>query len=232
LARLNQTIAISTFPSRLCNGYNKHKSKQTRMIRAVFFDFYSVWTPDRLSYYLACAQLIGPDIYKELTDVTEKYNQGDMSIDDLTSTFRYKLGAKDIGPDSFRLNAGSISPSITDFMRSLHGHFVKVGVLANLGQQEYAILKQFNDANQSIETVASPYSLNLKKPLLDQEVFNKAFTAIGEPAESCLVISGNPAYLAFAKLMGAQTIQFEGLAALQTVLDKLLALDMPTSTKA
>jgi FMN phosphatase YigB (HAD superfamily) len=197
------------------------------MIRAVFFDFYSVWTPDKLAYYLAYAQLMGPNIYKELFDDTEKYYQGDMSLDDLTGTFRYKLGARDISSEAFKLDANSVGPAIGNFLRALHGHFVKVGVLANLGPQEYDVLKQFNDTDQSIETVVSPYVLKLKKPLLDQEVFAKAFEAMGEPAENCLMVSGNPYYLAFARLMGTQTLQFDGFNSLEANINQMLSQDLP-----
>jgi FMN phosphatase YigB (HAD superfamily) len=197
------------------------------MIRAVLFDFYSVWTPDKLSYYLAYAELMSPAIYKELHDAVEKYYQGDMSLEDMSGTIRYKLGAKDIDNNSFKLSVNSISPNITNFMKDLHGHFVKVGVLANLGQQEYAVLKQFNEINQIIETVASPYSLNLKKPLLDPEVFNKTFEAIGETADSCLYVSGNPYHLAYARVLGLQTLQFEGFDQLKANLDQMLSKDVP-----
>jgi FMN phosphatase YigB (HAD superfamily) len=197
------------------------------MIRAIFFDFYSVWTPDKIGYYLAYAELISPSVYKELFDASEKYYQGDLSLDDLTGTFRYKLGATDIDQTSFKLNAKAISPEIANFMKSLHGHFVKVGVLANLGPQEYEVLKQFNDANEIIEAVISPYSLDLKLPLLDMEVFSRATSAIGEDAASSLYISGNPYHLAFAKAMSMQTLQYEGLKQLESTMDQLLVQDTP-----
>ena len=197
------------------------------MIRAVFFDFYSVWTPDKFSYYLAYAELMDPSIYKELCDATEKYYQGDMSLEDLSGTIRYKLGASDVDNDSFKVSANTISPDITNFMKELHTHFVKVGVLANLGHQEYDTLKQFNDANQIIEIVASPSSLGIKKPLLSQEVFSRAFESIGETADSCLYVSGNPYHLAFASVMGAHTLQFEGLGQLKTSIDQILSQDTP-----
>jgi FMN phosphatase YigB (HAD superfamily) len=200
------------------------------MIRAVFFDFYSVWTPDKIGYYLAYAQIMSPTIYKELCDATEKYYQGDMSIDNLTNMFRVKLGANDIGSETFKISAASISPAIADFMRSLHGHSVKVGVFGNLGHQEYEALKTFNEASQAMEIVASPYSLSLKKPLLDEEVFNKTFATIKEPAEYCLIISGNPYYLAFARALGVQTLQFDGLKTLENTLNQLLLQDLPTTT--
>jgi FMN phosphatase YigB (HAD superfamily) len=195
------------------------------MIRAIFFDFYSVWTPDKLSYYLYYSQLMSPTIHKEIHDAIANYYQGNLSLDDMTGTIRYKLGANDISADSFKLSANSISPEIAKFMQGLHGHFIKVGVLANLGPQEYEVLKQFNDTNLIIEAIISPYSLNLKKPLLDQEVFTKAFEAVGETADSCLIISGNPYYLAYAELIGAQTLFFEGLEQLESSLDQLLAKD-------
>lgn len=197
------------------------------MIRAIYFDFYSVWAPDKLSYYLAYAELMGPDVHKQLYDAVQKYYQGDLSIDDLAGTFRYKLGSIDIDKNVFTIKPNSISPDLTTFLQSLHGHFVKVGVLANLGPQEYEVLKQFNDKNAIIETIASPYSLSIKQPLLTKEVFNKAFEAIGETADTCLFVSGNPYNLAFASALGAQTLLFEGLPSLEATLNSMLSQDMP-----
>jgi hypothetical protein len=196
------------------------------MIRAVFFDFYSVWTPDKFGYYLAYAELMGPAMFKEIYDAIQKYYSGDMTLDDLTGTIRYKLGSKDIDQSTFKLNSNSISPEIANFMMTLHGHFVKVGVLANLGQQEYDLLKDFNDKNPIIEIVASPLSLSLKMPLLTQEVFSKAFESIGETADTCLYISGNPYHLAFAKVIGLQILHFEGLQHLEANLEQILSQDI------
>ncbi|HET8991983.1 MAG TPA: hypothetical protein VFN31_03050 [Candidatus Saccharimonadales bacterium] len=191
------------------------------MIRAVFFDFYSVWTPDKIAYYVARAELQGPALYKELYDASEQYYQGNMSLDDFTGTLRYKLGATDIEQNTFKVGSSSISPEITKFMQGLHGHFVKVGILGNLGPLEYEVLKDFNDKNMIIEVIASPYSLGLKMPLLSKEIFDKTLEAIGETADSCLYVSGNPYNLSFARVLGLATKQFVGLEELITELDSL-----------
>ncbi len=98
------------------------------MIRAVFFDFYSVWTPDKISLYLAMAQQNGPDVYKELSDIVEDYYHGKVDITYLTDCFSMKLGHPDININQFIMLESDISPEILEFMRNLHGHFLKLGI--------------------------------------------------------------------------------------------------------
>ncbi len=197
------------------------------MIRAIFFDFYSVWTPDKFSFYLAAAEQNGPEVYKELYDLVEQYYHGEVAIDYVTESFRVKLGHPDIGINQFKLQESDISPQIIDFMRNLHGHFVKLGVLANMGLQEYELLSNFNVHNQVFEVITGPLPLKLKAPLLSKEVFAQALQAIGEPPKSCLIISGNVPYLEFATSLGIGVLQFGGLPALQQTLDQMLAKDIP-----
>jgi hypothetical protein len=196
---------------------------KTIMIRAIFFDFYSVWTPDKFAYFLANAELNGPETHKSLYDSLEQYYHGALSVDQIAEIIRVRLGHQDITSEVLTLNEGSISPTIVNFIRGLHGHFVKIGILANLGNQEYELLRSFNEHNQLFETIASPLSLQLNEPLFSQAVILKAVDGISEPIDSCLLVSGNPYYLDFAKAGGMQTLQFEGLTKLQQDLDALLS---------
>jgi FMN phosphatase YigB (HAD superfamily) len=197
------------------------------MIRAIFFDFYSVWTPDKFGFYLANAQLNGPEAYKKLYDDMERYYHGEVDIEYLAEAFRYNLGHPDITSTLFKLNEADISGEIVNFIRSLHGHFIKIGILANLGPQENKLLSDFNEHNQLFELIASPLSLGIKTQLLNQEVFAKALQSIGEPPTSCLLVSGNPYYLAFASLFGLRTLQFEGLPQLEQSVGTMLASETP-----
>lgn len=197
------------------------------MIRAVFFDFYTVWTPDKLSYYLAIAQQSSPEVYKEMSDLVESYYHGKVDVVRMADMFRAKLGRSDIGPEQFQLNESSVSPQIVEFMRNLHGHFLKLGILANLGMQEYQLLNNFNQQNQVLEVIASPLTFQSEKPLLSKEVFAQALQIIGEPLASCVYVSGNPAVLEFANSLGMSTIQFEGFPELQRALDQMVASDLP-----
>src|SRR5579875_3111608 len=144
------------------------------MIRAVFFDFYSVWTPDRFSYYLANAQILSPEVYKELYDQIELYYHGVLSVEQIAHVIATKLGHPDVTVNQFALSESSISPEIVNFIRELHGHFLKIGILANLGNQEYNLLKQFNDHNQMFEAIACPLTISKELPLLSREVFTQA----------------------------------------------------------
>lgn len=193
------------------------------VIRAIFFDFYGVWLPDIFSEYLAQAQQRGPVVASELEAVVNKYFQGEASPTDVADNFRFKLSRPDIDTSQFTLQESDISPAVADFMRNLHGHFVKLGILANLGVQEYELLTSFNDHNQLFEVITGPLPLQLKTPLLSQEVFVQALQAIGEPPRSCLVITGNEAYRQFAESLGIATLQFEGLPKLRQTLEEKLA---------
>jgi FMN phosphatase YigB (HAD superfamily) len=197
------------------------------MIRAIFFDFYSVWVPDIFTEYLNQAAQVGPAAVGELQDVVNKYFQGQVTPEFVADSFRFKLSRPDIDASQFILKETDISPAVADFMRNLHGHFVKLGVLANLGTQEYEILTSFNTHNQLFEVITGPYPLKMNAPLLSQEVFAQALQAIGEPPGSCLVISGNGNYLAFAQSLGIATLPFSGLPSLQQTLDQILASEMP-----
>src|ERR1700689_5262046 len=110
------------------------------MIRAIFFDFYGVWTPDVFSQYLAEAQQQGPKVAGELEYIANQYFHGQVDVNYVADAFRFKLSRPDIDSSQFTLNETAIFPTIVDFMRNLHGHFLKIGILANLGTQEYELL--------------------------------------------------------------------------------------------
>jgi FMN phosphatase YigB (HAD superfamily) len=190
------------------------------MVRAIFFDFYSVWAPDRLESYLEIARQQDPTVAAELQAVVDRYYFGELDIDYVADTIKFKLNRLDIGPDEFRLKETDISPRVIDFMRGLHAHFVKLGVLANLGKQEYELLNNFNNHNQLFEVVTGPIAL--QSPLLSQETFAKALQAIGEPPKSTLLVTGHEAYRQFAGRLGIATLQFKSFPELQRELDPLL----------
>lgn len=192
------------------------------MIRAIFFDFYGVWLPDRFSEYLAQAEPRGPVIVNELQGLVGRYFQGKATPDEVANGFQTALGRPDITVDQFTLLESDIAPQVGDFMRELHGHFVKLGVLANLGPQEYKLLSDFNAHNQLFEVITGPLPLGLNVPLVDQRVFVAALQAIGEPPESCLYITGNDSYRQFAESLGLQTMDFTGLPALREALNERL----------
>ena len=197
------------------------------MIRAIFFDFYSVWAPDRIGYYQARADLAGPAVAKEVSDVIERYYHGQADVNYLANSFKSQLLDADIDENQFYLKASDISPEITNFMRDLHSHFLKLGILANLGTQEYELLAQFNEANQLFEAIVSPLSLEIDEPLLSSAVIASATQAIGEPLDACLLVSGNPAWLDFAASQGLQILQFEGLSGLQQSINQMVENEMP-----
>jgi hypothetical protein len=199
------------------------------MTGAIFFDFYSVWRPDLISEYLESAKALEPEVTEQLAVLVQRYYQGNVTITQLADNFRVRLGNPSIDAKQLRLHETDISPVVVDFMRSLHGHFVKLGVLANLGRMELDLLNNFNSQQQLFEVIASPLSLGIKQPLLSEAVFAAALQAIGEPTRSCIVVSGNDDYLQFASSLGIQAIKFDGLASLAQTLAQQLAKDMPTT---
>lgn len=193
------------------------------MIRAIFFDFYGVWTPDVFAEHLAEAQQFGPAVVNELTGVVERYFLGQATPEQVADAFRFKLSRPDIDTAQFTLRETDIYPAIVDFMRGLHGHFVKLGILAELGPQEFRLLNDFNQQNQVFEAIASPLSLQLPMPLLSNEVFDAALRTIGEPTRSCMVVTANPAYLQFAQNLGIGSLVYQGFPKLQQDLQQILS---------
>lgn len=198
------------------------------MIRAIFFDFYSVWTPDKFQEYLEYAKPLGVQEHAALVDSVNKYYFGEVNIEYLADVFRYKLSRRDIDKSVLTLHESDISPKVVNLMRGLHGHFLKLGVLANLGTMELQLLQHFNSTHSLFEVIISASSLGLKLPLLNEQVFSKALQAIGEPPASCLVVSGHEDYLSFASKYGMQTIRFTSFDKLIHSFGEILANDMPS----
>lgn len=196
------------------------------MIRAVLFDFYGVWRPDIFDIYLQQAPQYGADVAEELQEAVKRYFRGEIDVEEIAGKFRFKMGRADIDASQFTLDENSVSPMIIEFMRELHGHFLKLGVLANLGNQEYKILSDFNTHNQVFEVIASPLSFQSSAPLLSNEIFAQALQAIGEPPRSCLVVSGNKAYQDFASSLGMAVVPFESAQKLRQDLEKMLASEL------
>ena len=113
-------------------------------------------------------------------------------------------------------------------MRFLHGHFVKLGVLGNLGVMELELLHKFNATQQLFEIIVCPISLGVSSPLVSKEVFNKALHLIGESPSSCIVASGHDDYLKFATSLGMIPVKYEGMDSLSRTLDQLIAKDTPS----
>lgn len=173
--------------------------------------------------HLAEAQQLGPAIADELYGLVRRYFVGQATADEVASAFRYRLSRPDIDTAQFMLRENDVYPAITDFMRGLHGHFVKLGILAELGPPELQLLNDFNQHNQVFELIASPLSLQLSQPLLSNEVFDAALKAIGEPTRSTLVITANPNYLSFAQSLGIGTLAYQDFPKLQRDLEQVLS---------
>ncbi len=197
------------------------------VIRAIFFDFYNVWLPNPFNKYLELARQRDPIAASELESIVGKYFEGEVDATYVADFIRIKLSQPDVKAEQFILSESAISPEVTTFMRELHGHFVKLGVLANLGSQEYKLLTDFNNHNQLFEVITGPLPQGLKLPLLSQEVFAAALQQIGEPPRSCVAITGDLTYQRFAESLGMNTLAFEGLPKLRQTLEQELASEVP-----
>lgn len=143
----------------------------------------------------------------------------------MANTFKFKLDMPDIEPNVFELRETDISQGLIDFIRDLHGHFLKLGVFANLGQQEYTLLQNINAKYQLFEVITGP--IKLGSSLLSQEAFAGALRAIGEPPETCLLVTGDPQFGSLAASFGLQTLRFQGFGNLKESLSQLLATNTP-----
>jgi hypothetical protein len=197
------------------------------MIRAIFFDFYSVWAEDKFALYIDETAKKNKELAAELQDVMQQYYFGSIDITQAVDNFRFKLNRPDIDFNDFALSEAGISPGLIDFLRELHGHFLKLGVLANLGVQEFKLLSDFNAHNQLLEVITGPLPQNIPVELLSQEVFAAALQQIGEPPKSTLAVSGHDDYLKFAGGLGMPTLRFEGFPKLRESIEQMLANDTP-----
>lgn len=197
------------------------------MIRAVLFDFYGVWCPDKFSEYIDEAKNVSPDVVPQLEDALDRYYHGEVDLTYLTDMFRYRLGRADIDLSQLPLDESAVSPQIIDFFRQLHAHFLKLGILANLGSGEYKLLGNLNQHQQLFEVIAGPLPFHLPLPLLNKDVFAQALQAIGEPPRSCLAVSGSQQYRAFAENLGIATLPFEGLPKLKAAIEQRIAIETP-----
>jgi FMN phosphatase YigB (HAD superfamily) len=200
------------------------------MVKAIFFDFYSVWAPDKIQAILDEAKAVGAPETMAMTGLVDRYYHGELNLARLAYSLKFKLGSSNSEEASLALHGSDISPDLVNFMRALHGHFVKLGILGNLGFMELSLLYQLNSSAQPLfEAIVSPLSLSSPQSLLSQEVFNQASQTIGEVPGACVAVSGHDNYLAFASSFGMQTIKFTDLAQLEISLANLLAKDIPSS---
>jgi hypothetical protein len=198
------------------------------MIRALFFDFYSVCAPDTIGALLNEAKTLQPQVSAELEDIVNQYYHGVIDVSRLVAAFKLKLGRADISEASFLLRESEAMPVVIRDLRSLHGHFLKIGILGNMGTMELDYLKRFEATHALLEAIVSPLSLGSAQPLLSPEVFGAALQAIGEQPDSCVAISGHDEYLAFAASHGLLTIKFEKMTQLMGTLTELLDRDTPS----
>lgn len=191
------------------------------MIRAIFFDFYSVWKLDKFSVYIELARQHDPEMARELEKVIHDYYLGLADIEAVTTSFRFKLhGYLDLPDKLFEADVSDIPPGFVDFTRYLHGHFLKLGMLANVGNQERELLNNLNAQYGLFEVMI--LSIDMGESIYGKESFLNALSSIGEPPDSCLVVTGHDEYQHFAESCGIKVLRFEGFEKMQTSITQLI----------
>lgn len=192
------------------------------MYRAVIFDFYSVWGPDRLATYLQRLKELDDKSAATVEHQIAQYYNGLSDMQELADSirFKFKVLGQEVNADDLLFNEQSISPQIIQFIQSLHGHFLKVGVVANLGKQERTALEATQQQYDLFDTITSADEPGTT--LLSQETFGRALYELGEPPEACLAVSGHEDYLQFATSIGIGTMRFEGFPKLMASIDQII----------
>ena len=190
------------------------------MIRAIFFDFYGVWTPDKFAQLMTQAEQQGTESAVSMYKTLDEYFSGRGDLNMLVNSLKFNHNMVNISSSDFELREENISMALIDFFRGLHSHFVKIGVFANLGTQELEILKSINAKYSLFEVITGPITIG--EQLLTKKAFVQALTLIGEPPESTLVISSNPEYLKLAQSFGIHVLPFQGFPNLMQSLVPLL----------
>jgi FMN phosphatase YigB (HAD superfamily) len=179
------------------------------MIRAILFDFYSVWTPDVFHQLMYRETQQDPAAVPELEEIVKKYYLGLASIDATENAFRRVSGQFAPSIEVFDLQTENISTQLVDITRYLHSHFLKVGMLANIGWRDYELLRELNAKHQLFESITA--SLDEGELVLSKEAFIKALQGMGEPPDSCLIVTGNDPYRQFAESYGLKVMFFQDM---------------------
>lgn len=177
------------------------------MIRAVLFDFYGIWVEEKFNSYLALAQQQNPEFAKEFGEIIHRYFLGLVTEEAVVNSLKFGLDMRDIDEGEFTISEDKIPSELIDLIRELHSHFLKVGIMANLGTQELDLIKSLDSQYKLFELIAAPITYGT--PLLSKEFFVKSLNALGEPPRSCLLISAYPGYLDFASNFQIQTLEVE-----------------------
>lgn len=193
------------------------------MLRAIFFDFYGVWVPDLFMDIILDTKRSDEELSQELQKLLNQYYVGLTSLENLVGSFKVRLNRPDLDVASFELQESHISPEAIQFIQFLHSHFIKVGILASVGQPESKLLHTLDSKYMLFENITDTYTLGSQ--LLTKEVFVEAFRGIGEPRDSCLIVTGNDAYQKFAEKFGIKTLRYSGFPNLKTIVANILEAD-------
>ncbi len=176
------------------------------MIRAVIFDFYSVVIPDVFENFekelLSKDEQSASKIQKQLDD----YFMGLSTFEYLTGALEYISGNEKSLTENFKLFESDIPEIFIKLVEALHMHFLKVSIIANIGEQEISLLSNFNEQLKEFDLIAGPSTYG--DPLLSESFFKAALKDLGEPPQNCLLISGHQDYLNFAKQISMNVYRF------------------------
>ncbi len=192
------------------------------MIKAVIFDFYSVFRPDLFEDFIQQAKNFSFDESGRVIDELNNYYLGISDINDLTDAIHIIFKSKEIKTTQLIMDKLTIPESFINLTHKLHTHFIKIGIAGNIGKQEIKFLNRFNEQNHQFDLIAGP--LNYGELLLSQKFFEEYLYEIGEPPENCLLISGHRDYINFCKDLGMKTYIYDNFNELQLDIFNLLEI--------
>ena len=173
------------------------------MLRAVIFDFFSVFREDIYQEFLDSAAGISDDVKSQVETALNNYYQGITSMKSLRSDLEIIYRTHDIPTEELLIEKLNIPDEFVNITKKLHMHFLKVILAGNFGEQEKKLLETFNNETKQFDSIITP--ANYGELLTSNKFFEGMLNEIGEPPQNCILISGHEDYINFASSIGMVT---------------------------
>ena len=193
------------------------------MIRAVVFDYYSVFRPDSYETFIEKAKELSAQERQLIQDEINNYYLGVSDIFKLIDAIQIIFKTRSIPVTQLMIDHLSIPESFVKLTKELHEHFYKVSIAGNIGSQEVEYLNRFNNQTKQFDIIAGP--LNYGQPLLTEGFFESFLNELGEPPQNCLVISGHENYIDFCNKIGIRTYSYKNFDQLSSDVFQILGIN-------
>ena len=192
------------------------------MIRAVIFDYYSVFRPDYYESFVEKAKDLSVEESKMIQTEINNYYLGLSDIFKLIDAIQITFKTRSIPITQLIIDHLSIPESFIKLTKKLHEHFYKVCIAGNLGSQEIQYLNRFNEQTKQFDIIAGP--LNYGESLLSEAFFESFLNELGEPPHNCLLISGHSEFIKFCKNIEMETYNYDNFNKLNKDILKILEI--------